>query len=85
LTHRNITIVTRRQAALTIQLPVGNRYRQYRPPGRQRRLNQRCMKMQQASAIGGGAFGENSHMLPFVENPGNLLVDHLGVAATTSP
>jgi len=43
------------------------------------------MEMQQTSAIGGRTLRKNRHMLPFIENLGDLFIDDLGVATTTSP
>jgi len=85
LAHGDIAVVTRRQAALPIDFPVGKRHRQDRPPRRQRRLDQGGMKMQQTPAIGRRSFGKNGDVLAFVEKLGDLLIDHLGVTATAAP
>jgi len=81
LAERNIAVVARRQAALAIEFPVGNRHRQHRPPGNQRRLEQRGMEMQQTAAIGGRPLGKHGNVLPLAQHIGDLLIDDFGVAA----
>jgi len=80
---RDIAVVTRRETALAIGFPVGNRQRQHRPAGRQRRLQQRGMKMQQAVAIGRRSFREYGNMLALRQQPGDLGIDDAGVTATS--
>jgi hypothetical protein len=84
LAKRDIAIVARCQTALTIRLPVGNRHRQHWPAGGQRRLQQGCVKMQQAPAIGRRPFGEDGDMLALCQNFGNLRIDDPRVA-TAAP
>jgi len=68
---------------LAIRFPVGNRQRQHRPAGRQRRLQQRGMKMQQAAAIGCRSLGKYGDMLALRQQLGDLGIDDAGVAATS--
>jgi len=81
---RDIAVVTRRQAALAIRFPIGNRQRQNRPAGRQRRLQERGMKMQQAVTSGRRCLGKYRDMLALRQQPGDLGIDDAGVTATSS-
>jgi len=65
---------------LTVEFPIGERHRQHRPAGRQRRLQQRGVEVQQATAIARRPFRKDRHMLALGEYPGNLVVDDPGVA-----
>jgi len=75
LAKRDIAIVARRQAALPVRFPVGNPHWQNRPPGGQRRLDQRRMKMQQGLPVGRRALGKNRDMLAARKKRGDLPVD----------
>jgi len=84
LTERNIAVVTRRQAALTVQLPVGKRHRQHRSAGTERRLQQRRMKMQQAAPVRRRAFREDGDMPAASEQGRDLVIDDAGMPATAT-
>jgi hypothetical protein len=84
LAHGNITVVARRQATLTIKLPVGNCHWQHGPPCSQRWLDQGCMKMQQTSTIRRGSFGKDGYMLSLAKDLCHLLIDHLRVTAAAA-
>jgi len=81
LAQGNTPVVTRRQAALAVEFPVGNPDRQHWPARGQRRLDQGGVKMQQMRAIGRRAFGKYGHIFPLSQNFSDLLVDDPGMPA----
>ena len=84
LAQRNIPVITRRQAALAIDFPVGNRHRQHRAVGSQRRLQQGSMKMEQSTPVGCRSFRKNGNVLALPQQFGNLRIDDPGVPTTAS-
>jgi len=84
LTERDIPVVTWRQTALAIDLPVGKRDRHDRIAPDQRRLQQGGMKMQQTAAICRRTFRKYRDMTTTAKQLTNFLIDDLCVTAAAS-
>jgi len=84
LAHGDIAVVSRRQAARPVRLPIRDADRQDSPPGGQGRLYQRRVEMQQMRPVSRRSLGEYGHMVARCQDAGDFLIDDPGVPAAAS-